>query len=159
MTFVKIAQATDSHKSGLVHPLIHLGFGLEFNQPAIVAQALAQTAVHDDWMGRDYFLPAERLAGEVGKFGQKSLLQLLNEIRKDQTLKSSAKFSDPNKFRDGVLHRAPQEMLQYAAQYRVSVEQIPERLADMINTVGEFFSPEATRSISPKEGCPVPTLT
>ncbi|KAJ6110411.1 hypothetical protein N7486_002646 [Penicillium sp. IBT 16267x] len=125
---------------GLVHPLIHLGFGLEFNQPAIVAQALAQTAVHDDWMGRDYLLPAERLAGEVGKPGQKSLLQLLNEIRKDQTLKSSAKFSDTNKFRDGVLHRAPQEMLQYAAQYRVSAEQIPERLADMINTVVYYTS-------------------
>lgn len=121
-----------------MHPLIHLGFGLEFNQPAIVAQALAQAAVHDDWMGRDYFLPAERLAGEIGKPGQKSLLQLLNEIRNDQTLKSSVKFSDTNKFRDGVLHRAPQEILQYAAQYTVSAEQIPEKLADMINTVGEF---------------------
>ncbi|KAJ5913130.1 hypothetical protein N7504_002013 [Penicillium tannophilum] len=125
---------------GLVHPLIHLGFGLEFNQPAIVAQALAQAAVHDDWMGRDYFLPAERLAGEVGKPGQKSLLQLLTEIRKDQTLKSSVRFSDSNKFRDGVLHRAPQEMLQYAAQYTVSAEQIPERLADMINTVVYYTS-------------------
>jgi hypothetical protein len=90
-------------------------------------------------MGRDYFLPAERLAGEVGKPGQKSLLQLLNEIREDQTLKSSVQFSDTNKFRDGVLHRAPQEMLQYAAQYTVSAEQIPEGLADMINTVGEFL--------------------
>lgn len=112
-----------------------------------MAQALAQAAVHDDWMGRDYFLPAERLAGEVGKPGQKSLLQLLNEIRKDQTLKSSAKFSDTNKFRDGVLHRAPQEMLQYAAQYTVSVEQIPERLADMINTVGEFHQEPSDLSI------------
>ncbi|KAJ5947597.1 hypothetical protein N7466_000612 [Penicillium verhagenii] len=125
---------------GLVHPLIHLGFGLEFNQPAIVAQALAQAAVHDDWMGREYFLPAEKMAGEIGKPGQKSLLQLLNEIQRDNTLKSSVKFSDSNKFRDGVLHRAPKEMLQYAAQYTVSEEQIPERVADMINTVVHYTS-------------------
>ena len=118
-----------------------------------MAQALAQAAVHDDWMGRDYFLPAERLAGEIGKPGQKSLLQLLNEIRKDQTLKSSAKFSDPNKFRDGVLHRAPQEMLQYAAQYTVSAEQIPERLADMINTVGEFHHKLSDLSVLKRLPC------
>lgn len=115
-----------------------------------MAQALAQAAVHDDWMGRDYFLPAERLAGEVGKPGQKSLLQLLNEIRKDQTLKSSVRFSDSNKFRDGVLHRAPQEMLQYAAQYTMSAEQIPERLADMINTVGEFYQKLSDLSVPRK---------
>ncbi|KAJ5949017.1 hypothetical protein N7454_002324 [Penicillium verhagenii] len=125
---------------GLVHPLIHLGFGLEFNQPAIVAQALAQAAVHDDWMGREYFLPAEKMAGEIGKPGHKSLLQLLNEIRTDNTVKSSVNFSDSNKFRDGVLHRAPKEMLQYAAQYTVSEEQIPERVADMINTVVYYTS-------------------
>ncbi|KAJ5759766.1 hypothetical protein N7520_006922 [Penicillium odoratum] len=125
---------------GLVHPLIHLGFGLEFNQPAIVAQGLAQAAVHADWMGRDFFLAAEKLAGGVGKPGEKSLLLLLNEVRKDQTVKRSVKFSDTNKFRDGVLHRAPQEMLQYAAQYTVSAEQIPERLADMINTVVYYTS-------------------
>lgn len=117
--------------------MIHLGFGLEFNQPAIVAQALAQTAVHDEWMGRDFFLPAERTAGGIGKAGTKSLLQLLNEVRADDTLVRSVKWEDQNKIRDGVLTRGTQEMLKYAAQYTVSEEQVEERLADMINTVGE----------------------
>ena len=31
--------------TGFLHPLIHLGFGIEFEQPAIVAEALAQAAV------------------------------------------------------------------------------------------------------------------
>lgn len=124
---------------GLIHPLIHLGFGLEFNQPAIVAQALAQTAVHDDWMGRKFFLPAERMAGGIGKPGKKSLLQLLNEVRADKTLTHSAKWDDANKIR-GVLTRARQEMLKYAAEYTVSEDQVDERLADMINTVGKFSS-------------------
>lgn len=32
--------------SGAVHSLIHIGYGLEFNLPAIVAEGLAQAAVH-----------------------------------------------------------------------------------------------------------------
>ena len=126
----------------MIHPLIHLGFGLEFNQPAIVAQALAQAAVHDEWMGRELFLPAEKLAGGIGKPGKKTLLQLLGEMQQDQELKNSVRWSDTNKFRDGILVRAPEQMMHYASQYTVSEEQVPERLADMINTVGKFkYSP------------------
>ncbi|KAJ5280315.1 hypothetical protein N7478_005687 [Penicillium angulare] len=125
---------------GLIHPLIHLGFGLEFNQPAIVAQGLAQAAVHEEWMGRQFFLPAEELAGGIGKPGKKTLLQLLNEIQSDQALKSSVRWSDVNKIRDGILVRAPQQMLDYAAQYSVSKDQVPHRLADMINTVVYYAS-------------------
>ncbi|KAJ5191566.1 uncharacterized protein N7498_010551 [Penicillium cinerascens] len=123
---------------GLVHPLIHLGFGIEFNQPAIVAQALAQTAVHGEWMGSLFFLPAEKLAGGIGKPGRKSLLQLLNEIRENKALKESVRWSDTNKIRDGVLSRAPDEMLKIAAEYTVSEDQLEERLADMINNVAYY---------------------
>jgi len=37
--------------AGFLHPMIHLGFGVEFKQPAIIAEALAQAAVHDNWIG------------------------------------------------------------------------------------------------------------
>ncbi|KAJ5958157.1 uncharacterized protein N7479_005307 [Penicillium vulpinum] len=126
--------------AGLVHPLIHLGFGIEFNQPAIVAQALAQTAVHDDWIGHAFFLPAEKMAGGVGKPGQKSLLQLVNEIRADKALVESVQWTDGNKIKDGVLHRAPEKMMKYASQYTVSEDQVEERVADMINTVAYYTS-------------------
>lgn len=36
--------------AGFLHPMIHLGFGIEFQQPAIIAEALAQAAVHDNWI-------------------------------------------------------------------------------------------------------------
>ena len=32
--------------------MIHLGFRVEFNQPEIIAEALAQVAVHDSWIGK-----------------------------------------------------------------------------------------------------------
>ncbi|CDM29644.1 Domain of unknown function DUF4243 [Penicillium roqueforti FM164] len=129
--------------AGLIHPFIQLGFGIEFNQPAIVAQGLAQIAVHDDWLGRAYFLPAEKMAGGIGKPGQKSLFQLINEIRADKTLVESVQWSDSNKIKDGVLHRAPEQMLKYASQFTVSKDQVHGRLADMTNTVeaiAEFIS-------------------
>jgi hypothetical protein len=124
--------------SGLIHPLIQLCFGLEFNQPAIVAQGLAQAAVHDDWLGRAFFLPAERMSAGVGVAGKKSLLELLNECRGDKALVESVKWEDGNKIRDGVMTRAPDHMLKYAAQFTVSQDQLEERLADMINTVGGY---------------------
>ena len=104
-----------------------------------MAQALAQAAVHDHSLGHDFFLPAEELAGGIGKQGSKSLRQLLEEIRKDEILSRSARNTDVNKIRDGVLTRAPQEMLKYAAQYTVSEDQLEERLADMINNVGKSW--------------------
>lgn len=124
--------------TGLVHPLIHLGFGLEFNQPAIVAEALAQAAVHDDKLGYDFFLSAEKKTGAVGKASSKSLIQLLNEILENEALATSAQFGDKNKITDGVLRRASQEMLHVASQYTVSEDQVDEKLAEMINAVGKW---------------------
>ncbi|OAX81912.1 hypothetical protein ACJ72_03745 [Emergomyces africanus] len=51
--------------AGIVHPFIQLGFGLEFNQPAIVAEALAETAVHE--LNLTFLLPAEKAAHEIIK--------------------------------------------------------------------------------------------
>ncbi|KAL2867472.1 questin oxidase family protein [Aspergillus lucknowensis] len=125
---------------GLLHPIIHLGFAIEFNQPAIIAEALAQTAVHDDWTGPRYLFPAEEAAGGIGKRGEKTLLQLLEEARADEKLASSAHWDDGNKLRDGVLKRAPEEMLKYASQFTVSEDQMQEKLAEMANTCAYFIS-------------------
>ncbi|GIC90050.1 questin oxidase family protein [Aspergillus udagawae] len=123
---------------GFLHPLIHLGFGLEFDQPAIVAEGLAQTAVHEDWIGRLYLLPVEKAAGGIGKPGKKTMLQILNEIRADKNLAESVKWEDGNKIRDGVMKRAPDQMIQYAAQFSVSAEQMEEKLAELLNLVAYF---------------------
>lgn len=119
---------------GFLHPIIHLGFGVEFRQPAIIAEALAQTACHDNWMG-GLFFNAEKLAKEGGHPPQntKSIVQLLNEIRSDEKLASAAHWDDGNKIRDGILKRAPDEMLKYASQYLVLESQLEEKTAEMIN--------------------------
>lgn len=115
---------------GFFHPIIHLGFGVEFKQPAIVAEALAEAAAHDTWIG-DLLLPAEKIARTSE--ASKSLVELLDEIRADKKLSTAANWEDGNKVRDGVLARAPDEMLKYASQWKVSAEDLEEKTAEMTN--------------------------
>lgn len=124
---------------GLVHPLIHLGLGLEFNQPAIVAQALAQTAVHEDKLGCEFFFPTEQRVKNNPNPENKSLFQLLNELGADKELHSVVKQSDVNKI-FVLLSRAPERFLGSAAQYVVPENKLQESLAEMINISCEYSS-------------------
>lgn len=116
--------------SGFLHPIIHLGFGVEFQQPAIVAEALAQAAVHESWLN-PYLLGAEKAAFSTGD--SKSLVGLLDEIRADRKLSTAAHWTDSNKIRDGILVRAPDEMVKYASQFKVGTEELAEKTAEATN--------------------------
>ncbi|KAJ5892768.1 hypothetical protein N7504_009459 [Penicillium tannophilum] len=61
-----------AYGTGLLHPIIHLGFGIEFNQPALVAEGLAQACLHADWLGlRSLLQQAEHAADGIGQSGGK----------------------------------------------------------------------------------------
>lgn len=127
--------------SGFLHPIIHLGFGVEFKQPAIIAEALAMAAVHDAWLA-PYFHGAERAANTSSKPGMKSIVALLDEIRADKKLSTAADWDDGNKIRDGILKRAPNEMISYASQFTVQPAQLTEKTAEMTNA-GIYFTGSA----------------
>jgi len=124
-------------RTGFLHPIIHLGFGLEYAQNAIVAEGLAGAACHDDWVGQ-YLLAAEKAAGGVGKKGSKSLKELLDEIYADKKLSTAAHWEDGNKIRDGIIKRAPDEMIKIGSQWTVSADQLEEKTAEMINANSMF---------------------
>ncbi|KAL8793120.1 MAG: hypothetical protein Q9195_004326 [Heterodermia aff. obscurata] len=121
--------------TGFLHPIIHLGFAVEFNQPALIAEALAQAAAHTAYMSK-FFLPTEKAAAT--KERSKSLVELLDEIRADQKLSTAAHWNDDNKIRDGILARAPDEMITYASQYKVSEDELEEKTAEMTNAAVYF---------------------
>ena len=132
--------------AGFLHPLIHLGFGVEFGQPGIVAEALAQAAVHEAWM-KGLFLGCEERVEEKdkekdkGKGEKKTIIQVLDECRKDETLRHAARQDDANKIRDGILKRAPREMVDMATQYVVREEDdLEEKTAEMVNAAGTSMS-------------------
>jgi len=99
--------------AGLVHPIIHLGFGIEFQQPAIIAQAFAQVSVHEDYLGEAFFIPAEETAGGLGLRGDKTLVEIIDQMRTDQKVKAGAHHGDTDRFVDGLLKRARTETVQY----------------------------------------------
>ncbi|KAI4203549.1 MAG: hypothetical protein LQ350_001739 [Teloschistes chrysophthalmus] len=122
--------------AGFLHPLIHLGFGIEFHQPAIVAEALAQAAAHDAWIG-SYLLQTEEAAQSSGQ-SSKSLVEILDQIRADPKLRNAAHWDDGNKIRDGILARAPDEMIKHASQWTVDVEDLELKTAEMTNAAVYF---------------------
>ncbi len=120
---------------GFLHPIIHLGFGVEFEQPVILAEALAQAAAHDNWMS-PFLLGAEKAAASSSD--STSLVVLLDEIRDDQKLSTAAHWDDGNKIRDGILARAPNEMVKYASKFRVKEKELEAKTAEMTNAASKF---------------------
>jgi len=111
------------------------GYGLEYNQPAIVAEALAQAAIHNNDMMVEYFhgfdsitLPADTT---------KTFPQLLKECRDDKELRNSVKLSDKQAIK-GLLSRAKTEMCRVASQWVVKEEKDIERMtAEVVNGAGK----------------------
>lgn len=119
---------------GFLHPIIHLGFGVEFKQPAIIAEALAQAAVHGSWLS-SFLLSAEKAAQTTGR--GKNMVDLLDEIRADTKLSTAARWEDDNKIRDGIMVRAPEEMIKYASQWKVAPSELMKINAEMTNAVSK----------------------
>jgi len=122
---------------GLYHPIIHLGFGIEFELPGLVAEGLAQAASHDPMYIDEYFRRAETLAAEKGAaIPRKPLSTIYREVRANDAIRTAPRLPDgPWKVRDGVLGRALEEIVPLAAQFRVdpTAEDVERATAEMIN--------------------------
>ncbi len=99
-----------------------------------MAEALAQAACHEAWIGK-YLLPAEKAAQENAEQESKTIAELLDAIHKDKKLSTAAHWDDGNKIRDGIIPRAGEEMVKYAAQFHVQPDQLDEKTAEMTNAV------------------------
>ncbi|KAK2014991.1 hypothetical protein LZ32DRAFT_527431 [Colletotrichum eremochloae] len=93
----------------LMHPAIHLGCGLEFNQPSIIAEALAGACVHQNW-ARVFLAPTENSSGPQSDFTTSPFIDMLESLRNDPLIASGVKHDDPfNKIPDGLLKRVSGE--------------------------------------------------
>lgn len=91
-------------------------------------------AVHDVWI-HSFFTESEKLANARNDSG-KSMVDLLDNIRADRKLSTAAHWDDSNKIRDGIMARAPQEMSNYASQWRVKADELEAKTAEMTNAAG-----------------------
>ncbi|KAG9236545.1 hypothetical protein BJ875DRAFT_371942 [Amylocarpus encephaloides] len=129
--------------AGFLHPIIHLGFGIEFNQPAMIAESLAEACIHDTWT-KKLLLQAEEVAKSSPSSTSTTLVETLHSIRADRPLSTAAHWTDNNKISDGILVRAPSSMLKYATQWVVTTETLDAKTTEMINT-SIYFTASAQR--------------
>lgn len=120
---------------GLYHPLIHMGFGVEFELPGLVAEGLAQAASHDPMYIDVYFQRTERLA-QKGTIAPQPLAEIYRLVRANEAVRTAARLPDgPWKVRDGVLGRTMEEIIQLGARVQVkpTEEDVERATAEMIS--------------------------
>lgn len=66
----------------------------------------------------------------------KSMVEILDEIHADTKLSTAPHWEDSNKIRDGLLVRAPDEMIKYASQWTVKSDELEAKTAEMTNAAG-----------------------
>ncbi|EUC41196.1 hypothetical protein COCMIDRAFT_106793 [Bipolaris oryzae ATCC 44560] len=118
---------------GAYHPIIHLGFGIEFEQPGIVAEGLAHAATHDPANIEHFFVKSEELA-RSGTVPSKPLAELYDLTRNNPKIKSAALMQQgPVRVRDGVMANAMDEMIRVAAHYQPSASDIQLNVLEMLS--------------------------
>ncbi|KAI1504052.1 hypothetical protein F5X99DRAFT_424580 [Biscogniauxia marginata] len=127
---------------GAYHPIIHLGLGIEFDQPTIVAEALAQAAAHDNSNILHLFESAEAEAAILYPNPKpKPMIELIHEVRATDAIRTAPRWTDfGNKMRDGIVGHALEEMSTIAAQFRIRPDEasLARRTAEMIATCAYF---------------------
>lgn len=133
-----------------MHGLIHVGLALEFRQPLLLAEGLAQAAVHHDYWYTEYLTAAEAAARESQE-PPLPLADIIDLERKDpkistasshdyhlQTRSHSGRWAmDKEMARDGVLANAKPELVRLAARWRVRPEDVEQKTAELINAAGK----------------------
>jgi hypothetical protein len=123
------------------HPWIHLGYALEFQQPLLMAEALAQIATHPTWGFEKVLLPAEEISrGD----NHKRMIKVMEEMRNDEKLMAAPLALNLNKMFD-IFDNAPNEMIAHASQFTVSEQTLHERVAELVETAGTSPLSKATQ--------------
>jgi hypothetical protein len=90
--------------------MIHLACGLEFKQPAIIAQALALTAITVKKIG-DFQIAAEIKAVSLGKPSKK----IIQAVAADKKIAAVTSWEEKNKFSNGPIQMTVGEVEEHAA--------------------------------------------
>lgn len=118
---------------GAYHPIISVGFGVEFEQPSLVAEGLAHCATHDPADIGTFFAKAEQLA-HSGSVSSKPLLDLYKQVRETEKIKSAAKMTQgPVRVRDGVMAVAQDEIAAVASQFQVAPNDLERGIFEMMS--------------------------
>lgn len=118
-------------------------YGLEWEQPAIIAQGLAQAAIHRDTL-TPFLTKAEETAASSSGSSKPTLPELFDKARNTGKLSRSARYSDDHPL-NGVLARAEDEALELVSQVKVEPEDLEERTVEMMHAAAYVAAAAAFR--------------
>ncbi|KAB2572112.1 Questin oxidase [Lasiodiplodia theobromae] len=124
---------------GAYHPIIHLGLGVEFAQPSIVAEALAQAAAHDSFDTDYFFQTAEQRAQDpdvdASIDADRSLVDILADFAANDAVRRAGRTEGliGTKKMQAMLKQAGPELTSLAARFRVTAETLERRTAEMMS--------------------------
>ena len=115
-----------------------MGCGLEFHQPALIVEALAETAVSVSRMG-NFLSFIEKKAISAGNPNTKSLVQIIQEVGLDEKILSVVTWDEPNKLGNGPDKKAKEELADHSKDWGVGPGQLKEKMAELINGAGLYY--------------------
>ncbi|KAB8256193.1 oxidoreductase AflY [Aspergillus pseudonomiae] len=120
--------------AGFLHPLIDLGFALEFQQPFLVAECLASTCLHPSYPAE--FLNATEQHLECnGRPQSLPILSIVDEMRLDPVVSKAVGPEDGNnRMADALLKRALKELIPHLSHFQVkrTEEDLARKTAEML---------------------------
>ncbi|KAK5993227.1 Questin oxidase [Cladobotryum mycophilum] len=142
--FLKFFQ-DEIQERGILHPLIQLMYGIEWSQPTIIAQGLAQAAVHNNNYGA-LLSKIEKSASSDPPKSFSTAPELIESVRRNEKLANCVQWGDDDNIKDGVFGRGWDQVLELLKQVRVKPEEVEEKTAEMINSIAYI---SAATSIHP----------
>ncbi|KAL7955685.1 hypothetical protein V8C34DRAFT_326934 [Trichoderma compactum] len=121
------------------HSFIQLMYGIEWDQPAITAQGLAQSAIHDTYVG-DFLEKVEKAAAANPPSRRLNTSELSEQVHSDPEFVNSVRNGNPNKILDSIEVLCPNEAVNYLAQVKADPNNLAEGIAENIHTAAYMVS-------------------
>jgi len=115
--------------SGVVHPFIHIGYGLEYDIPTLIAEGLAMCACTNDYQGKIYSCNENIQSG-----ASKSPRQIFDEIKSDNEFANLTRNEDEDRIDDFVGRGGAKALAKYTSQWNVK----PDK-DDLQNKMKELY--------------------
>lgn len=120
--------------------MIQLMFGIEWQQPAIIAEGLAEAAAHDNIAGEflaevEKAAQAKRADSGAGSASKSNISEMFEKVSQIDKLRTSAQSKDNKHVYDGVLVRARPEAIDFLKQVAVAEDELEERTAEMFHAI------------------------
>lgn len=122
---------------GAIHPIIHLGFAVEYQQPVLVAEALAQAAIHAPQGGR-CLLEIETKSKAIGASAvQHNIRDLFDKVRADPSITDAECFKGGTYEKNGNFWDVlPQALVDITSSYRIdplTEDTLDRAVSEMVN--------------------------